>query len=550
MPPRGRQNERARGGQRGRPSSRSGRADEPATRLAVLWVPDWPVAAAVADGVVSAHEPVAIHDARGIVAASARARAEGVRRGMRRRSAQGLCPDLVLVPIDEGRDVRAFEPVVQAVEEEIPLVQVMRPGAVVLAADGPSRYLGSEEAVADVLIGAVAGAGAEAQVGIADGQLAALLAARESTIVSPGRSGAFLADRDVRDLIHVTTTRQARAEMTEFTGVLRRLGISTLGGLAAMRSGQVAARFGSLGERARRLAIGGDGAPPSGRRGEPELTSTAELDPPAQRVDTATFVARRLAEDLQGRMMRRGVLCGRLRVRARTEDGAELVRTWRIEGALTAAELTDRVRWQLDGWLSGRSGRAPSAALTHLEIAAEEVSPAATVAEGLWGQVGRGERQAGRAALRVQGMLGENGVLAPVLEGGRAPRDRARLVTWGDEVSPLRDPKAPWPGQIPRPLPATVPAEPVPARVQDAAGVPVRIDARGALSAAPTRVEVSMPGVPRRLTVSRWAGPWPVHERWWAGGRPRHYLQVVEEDGVALLLAGDGEQWWAEGIYD
>ncbi|UFU05000.1 DNA polymerase Y family protein [Ruania halotolerans] len=524
--------------------------NEAATRLAVLWVPDWPVAAAVIEGVVSAHEPVAIHDARGIVAASARARAEGVRRGMRRRSAQALCPELILVPIDEGRDVRAFEPVVQAVEEEVPQVQVTRPGMVVLAAGGPSRYLGSEEAVAEALIDAAADAGAEAQVGIADGQLAALLAARESVIVSPGRSAAFLTDRDIRDLVHVTTTRQARAEMTEFTGVLRRLGIFTLGGLAAMRSGQVASRFGSLGDRARRLALGLDGAPPSGRRGEPELTSAAELDPPAGRMDTAAFAARRLAEDLQGRMMRRGVLCGRLRVRVRTEDGAELVRTWRIEGALTAAELTDRVRWQLDGWLSGRSGRAPSAALTHLEITAEEVSPAATVAEGLWGRVGRGERQAGRAALRVQGMLGEDGVLAPVLEGGRAPRDRVRLVAWGDEVSPLRDPNAPWPGQIPRPLPATVPAQPIPARVLDAAGEPVHVDARGTLSGRPARVEVAIPEVPGRFTVSRWAGPWPVHERWWTGGRPRHYLQVVGERGSALLLAGDGEQWWAEGIYD
>ncbi|HLS73372.1 MAG TPA: DNA polymerase Y family protein, partial [Actinomycetaceae bacterium] len=62
----------------------------PALRRVVLWVPDWPVAAAVAEGVVTGHEPVAIHDSRGVLVCSAAARAEGVRRGMRRRSAQGL----------------------------------------------------------------------------------------------------------------------------------------------------------------------------------------------------------------------------------------------------------------------------------------------------------------------------------------------------------------------------------------------------------------------------------------------------------------------------
>src|SRR5699024_4625696 len=102
-------------------------------------------------------------------------------------------------------------------------------------------------------------------------------------------------------------------------------------------------------------------------RGEPDITVHAELDPPVQRLDVAAFAGRRLAEELNNRMLRRGVVCTRLRVLARAENGAELERTWRIEGVLTASELTDRVRWQLEGWLSGRSGEAPSAPLVHLE---------------------------------------------------------------------------------------------------------------------------------------------------------------------------------------
>src|SRR5699024_3361610 len=162
--------------------------------------------------------------------------------------------------------------------------------------------------------------------------------------------------------------------------------------------------------------------------------------------------ARRLAEELHRQMLHRGVLCGVLRVSARTSDGETLTRIWRVAGALSASELTDRVRWQVEGWLSGRSGRRrsapvnhlahvggealnlirrvagalsasevtdrvrwqleswlsgrsgrrPSAPLNHLALVGEEVSSAAAVQEGLWGRGDRGERQAGRAALRVQ----------------------------------------------------------------------------------------------------------------------------------------------------
>lgn len=522
------------------------REAERATRLAVLWVPDWPVAAAVAEGLAQAHEPVALHDGRGLVAVSVRARAEGVRRGMRRRTAQGLCPELVLINADEGRDVRAFEPVMQALEAVVPESSLLRPGVTVLPTRGPSRYLGSEEVLAEALVGVAAEAGVEAQVGIADGMLTALLAARSAERVAPGRSAESLAVRDVRDLVHVATTRDSRARMADLVDLLRRLGLTTLGDLARLRTAQVGPRFGALGLQAHRLARGLDAQPPRVRRAEPDVTVQADLDPPAHRIDAAAFAARRLAEELQTAMLRRGVVCARLRVQARTEDGGSLERTWRLDGgALTAVELTDRVRWQLEGWLSGRNGQRPSAPVIALELAAEEVSPAAVASDGLWGRQGRGQAQAGRAALRVQGLIGADAVLTPVLQGGRSPRDRVRLVAWGDEPVALRDPKAPWPGQIPSPLPATVPTAPLPAKVRGDDGRPVTVGERGVLHGMPAVVEVNK----RAREVTGWAGPWPVHERWWAGGRPRTYVQVVCGE-AALLLAGEGESWWVEGMYD
>lgn len=526
--------------------------EELGTRLAALWVPDWPVAAAIAEGMGGAHQPIAIHDGRQVVVAGASARAAGVRRGMRRRSAQALCPELELHHADEARDVRAFEPVVQAAEQVVAHLQVMRPGLVLTSAAGPARYLGSEETLAADLIEQVSTeVGTEVQVGVGDGLLAAVLAARDGVIVPAGSSRGYLAGRDIRELMVVATTRHQRREMSDLIDLLRRLGVVSLGDLAVMRPGQVGPRFGALGTAVHRLARGLDEFPVPLHRGEPDITVHAELDPPVQRLDVAAFAGRRLAEELNNRMLRRGVVCTRLRVLARAENGAELERTWRIEGVLTASELTDRVRWQLEGWLSGRSGEAPSAPLVHLELGAEEVHPATSMTEGLWGRSSRGQAGAGRAALRVQGMLGAERVLTPVLEGGRAPRDRARLVAWGDEVHPRRRPDAPWPGQIPPPLPATVPTDLMRAQVADEAGRALTVAGRGELSNPPALVRIEAP--PERAgqwAVTGWAGPWPVHERWWAGGRPRTYLQVVCADGPALLLCAQDGVWAVEGIYD
>ena len=537
-----------------------------AARRAVLWVPDWPVAAAVAEGLADPQVPVAIHDGRGVVVASAPARVAGVRRGMRRRSAQQLCPELVLLSTDPVRDARAFEPLVQAVETVVADVEVVRPGMVVFLARGPVRHVGSEDALAELLVGTVATeTGAECQVGVGDGLLTAMLAARAGVLVPPGpaATAAFLGGQDVAALTLAAGTRQVAAETAELVDLLRRLGLRSLGAFARLETGDVAARLGTRGLAAHRLARGLDMRPPTSRRPEDDVVAATELDPPAERADVAAFAARALAEQLSERMLRRGVVCARLQVTARTEDGAELARTWSIGGAPTAAELTDRVRWQLEGWLAGRSGRAPSAPLTHLELTAQEVSPAGAVQDGLWGHSRRGQVQADRAALRVQGLLGAEGVLVPVLQGGRNPRAAAQLVAWGDEPAGLRRTDAPWPGQVPAPWPATVPTEPVPVELVDAAGAPVRVDARGTASAAPARVVVPAPEPgaagqaapspvnPGEYPLLGWAGPWPATERWWTGeGSRRAYVQVVPDGAPALLLAVERGAWRVEGVYD
>lgn len=528
-----------------------------AHRTAVVWIPDWPVLAAMHTGEIPADLPAAVHDGRRVLVGSAQARAAGVRRGMRLRAAQECCPDLELLPADEGRDTREFEPVAVAAETLVAGLEVARPGLMVLPAIGASRYHGSEELLAGRIVETIAErTGYESQVGVADGILAALLAARTSLLLPSSATRAYLTGQPLDALLHAAMTPRAVTEMRELITLWARLGLRTLGDLTALAEADVHTRFGDRGRWAHRLARGSDLRPPARRRIEPDIAVESVLDPPAERVDIAAFAARGLAEELHALILAQSVTCARLRITARTESGVDLVRTWRTDdgalGGLSAARITDRVRWQLEGWLSGARSEAgdrdlePSA-LVRLGIIAEGVSPAGAQQGRLWGAASGDELRARRVTERVQGLLGGGAVLSASVQGGRGLRDQVHLVAWGEDDAPVRPADQPWPGQLPAPAPATLVVPPTDVEVVDAHGRAVTVNRRLAMSAAPAAVVT--PGGPR--TITGWAGPWPVAERWWTTEPERRvYLQAVLDDESAVLLACTAGRWTWEALYD
>ncbi|MET0233638.1 MAG: DNA polymerase Y family protein [Kibdelosporangium sp.] len=515
--------------------------------MLVVWCPDWPVVAASSGAGLALTVPMAVVLANRVVASSAVARREGIRRGMRRREAQGRCPGLVVFEDDPVRDARLFEAVAAAVEELAVGVEIVRPGLVAVPARGPAGYFGSVEAAAERLIDQVADrAGVECQVGVADGLFAATLAAHRGLVIEPGQSPGFLAPLAVNEL-----QQPGGPDRTELIDLLRRLGLRTLGAFAEIAERDVATRFDAQAVRAHRLARGLDERPPARRRPPPDLSITAELDPPVDRVDAAAFVAKSLADRLHAGLAAHGLACTRLGIYARSERAEELGRVWRCAEPLTPNGIADRVRWQLDGWL--RTG-GPTAALQRLWLEPEEVVEGQALQLDLWRGEGHAEatERAGRAMVRVQGLLGPEAVCTPVLGGGRDPIDRVRLVPWGEELTPAAEPALPWPGRLPEPSPAVVFPEPMPAVVLDEFGKPVQVTNRDLLSAHPAQVGVNG-GAPRPVTA--WAGPWPSDERWWDRTRPRCQarIQVLlgqEPAQIALLLAYDQNAWTVHAHYD
>ncbi|MFJ9370183.1 DNA polymerase Y family protein [Nocardia sp. NPDC101769] len=543
-----------------------------ARRVLVVWCLDWPAVAAAAEAGAEATRAVAVFAANRVVACTAVARAEGIRRGLRKREAQGRCPDLLVAQDDPDRDARLFEPVVAAVDATVPGVEVLRPGMLALSARGAARFFGSEEAAAERLVDAVAAVGVECQIGIADELSTAVFAARRATLVPPGRGAEFLAPMPVSEL--AVEPVLAAPQRVELVDLLHRLGLRRIGDFAALTPAEVASRFGADAIIAHRCARAVPERPPAARLPAADLTVEHRCDPPIERVDMAAFAGRLLATELHTKLSAAAVACTRLVIHAETEAGEEFSRIWRCAEPLTPDSTADRIRWQLDGWLTRRAldrGRTrvaapgspgahddrdagPNAAITLLRLEPVEVVSAGALQLGLWGGVGEDEERARRALIRVQSLLGGDAVRMGVLSGGRGPGERITMVPLGDEPVPATDPAQPWPGRLPEPAPALVLTHHPEVRLEAADGSPIWVTERGLFTADPAHLHWGSSS----WGLTGWAGPWPVDDRWWThrfehGFAARAQVQLDAEDATrlrALLLLGYNGAWHVEGLYE
>lgn len=516
---------------------------ETVPRVLALWVQDWPVVAAG----IAASEPGAVLHANRVVASSEAARAMGVTRGIRRREAQARCPELLLTERDLAGEARAFESIAAAVEAFTPRLELTQPGTCVFPTIGPSRYFGGDEALAEqilVAVEAVIDGRTSCHIGIADGVFAARLAARVRKagpcIIEPGETPAFLAP------LAITTLEQP-----DLTAVLWRLGLRTLGDFAALDPKDVLGRFAAVGLAAHRRASGTSDRMVEAIDPPEDMAVSLVLEPPLDRVDQVAFAARQLALELQNKLQRRGAACSRMTVIAESEHGERFVRGWRHEGALSVAAMTDRVRWQLDGWLNASPSVRPTGGLSLLVLRPEDVIPATGRQLGFWGGETEADQRVGRAVARLEALVGADNVQVAEWRGGREPDDQIRLlpagaVELGGRQLSLID-ERPWPGQLPAPSPVELFAQQA-LSVVDKRGASVTVSGRGELSADPAKL--CRDGRTWKEVVA-WAGPWLLDERWWDSDRARRRarFQLVDDDGHAMLAYVQQGRWWLAGTY-
>lgn len=181
-----------------------------------------------------------------------------------------LIPETGLAdPVEAGelteRLLRRLERIGAAVESE-------RPGEAFFTLDGLRGLYGGERA--GVLTAARRAAEMEVRIGVAPTRFAAHAAAQRETIVPPPAASRFLAGLPVSTLAGRLGLPQREAG--SLTETLRRLGIGTLGSLAAISPASVADRFGPAGLEALRLARGEEG-PLRPRRPHEDLAEQVDL---------------------------------------------------------------------------------------------------------------------------------------------------------------------------------------------------------------------------------------------------------------------------------
>lgn len=530
-------------------------------RVLALWFPDWPVQAVRLDQEEKNQlsHPIAIAAQHRIVVCGMAARNHGVRRGMKVRQAQALCPELEVVDADVDRDARMFEGIVESLDEVASSIEVLRPGLVVVDAGAAARYRGSESIVAHMLIDAAARQGIDVFAGVADDITTAVIAARANggTVVEKEASTSFLEQQPLGVLV----AEEALGCAVEVVRALADLGMRTLGELARLPVDAVATRFGNPGLRCHNIARVHNTRKVAPPIKHPDWEVSHVPEEPIMRVDAAAFIARNLAAQLHRLLSEGGVVCQLLKVTADFTTGETLTRMWRTSEPLNEQATADRVRWQLDGWLTAR-GLVESEDLNEqdgiiaLWLTPVECVPPEQLDGGLW-DTGRSHHQAARQVIeRVQSSLGVDAVLQPVPAGGRGVAERVHFVPYGEKRDAVRNPEGTWIGRIPGPLPARLgggsnhPATQI--VMIDAEGKRVYVTAEAALSSSPYALSWGK----NRYLITGWAGPWPVDDRWWeSAGTKYARLQVVgravseTEQPSAWLLVWKENKWRIEATY-
>jgi protein ImuB len=291
---------------------------------------------------------------------SAAAEGFGVSRAMALGEALARCPELRLIPGDPLGAAEAWERTARALEGIGAALELPRDGLAYFEADGLRGLHRGDRGVIAATRDALGG---HVRIGAAPTRFCALAAAlqarsRRAVVVAEGDARRYLVSRPVELLGY-------RAQTAALVQPLRRLGVRTLGELAALGRDAIADRFGEPGALARQLARGWD-APLRTRSVEERLEETLELweassGPALERV-LGVLVDRLLA-----RSQRRGRTLRALTLSARLVEGG----TWREPVVLREA-LSDPRRICLA--LSPRLALLPAPAVL-LRIAAERFGP-------------------------------------------------------------------------------------------------------------------------------------------------------------------------------
>lgn len=280
-------------------------------------------------------------DARPVVLdTTPEAASRGIRPGMLLREATALCPEAVILAPDPLREADVTADLLARLEALSPRVapDPGEPGCVYVDLLGLNRRLGLPAAIADRLL-SLAPPLLRPRVGVAPG----LFTARVAAGLAPPGTARIVDDANVVTfLAPVAVTWLPLPPETHRR--LERLGIRTLGDLAALPASAVAARFGPSGRTAWELSTGHDTTWIQPLERPETVIEKLELPAPATSRETFLIALRQLVARAFGRTKLRDRAVRQVRLRAWLEGGGSWEQVTTLKEPLRRDRLDESLR--------------------------------------------------------------------------------------------------------------------------------------------------------------------------------------------------------------
>lgn len=280
-----------------------------------------------------------------ILALSAEARRAGITRGMPVRAACKLCPDLILLPPNPRLYARASRALHEILRIYAPVIEPRGYGHAFLDLTGTGRLFGpAVDVAARVQREVRERLRLPVSVGVAANKMVSQTAVKSGrkagqsgspAYVRLGDESAFLAPLPVE--VWPEIPDRIRSRLDDYQ-------LELIGEVAAIPESALCAVFGTAGRTLRARARGIDPRPvlPPARQAEFYLEHTLATD--TNDLGVLHPLLRALCERLGGRLRRRGLAAGRLRIQVTYADHTDVSRAVPLSAAALDIELWDAAR--------------------------------------------------------------------------------------------------------------------------------------------------------------------------------------------------------------
>ena len=455
-----------------------------------------------------------------------------------------------------------------------PRIELCGAREVLLDLSGLERLFGDTRAMGEALRRDAADRGLRVRVAIAGTQTAARLMAHHRPglmIVEPGTEAETLAPLPLALLTALAqpdssastvTARNAPNSPNDMLSTFRRWGLRTLGELAGLPPGEVAARLGQPGVAWQRWARGEDVRPLQPAVPEEHFEQALDLEWPIEGLEPLSFVLGRLLEPLSAHLERRDRGAAVLRVRlhlVRSHDGTRDIHECALE---LPTPMRDARTLRTLALLELES-RPPAAAIDRVVVSVDS-TPGRVLQCSLLTRPLPSPGQISTLLARLNALMGQGRCGAPAEADSWQPGAFAMtpfIPAEGNRIPSGKTPRhrgAETPTSVPESLGVSVPRCPVGVsepplavalrRFRLPVAVRVRVE-----SGAPVRVDADRQGLSGNVTTC--AGPWRTSGGWWEppmSSWDRDEWDVTLSDGATyrLFRARDVGTWFIEGIVD